>query len=68
MICEEALKKGGFKSRIVLQVHDELLLEVPVEEQEEITKLLKEKMMSAADLKVPLAVSIESGNSWYETK
>ena len=62
------LKKEQLKSRIVLQVHDELLVEVPKEECETIKVLLREEMQSAAELRVPLEVSVSEGLSWYETK
>ncbi len=62
------LKKEQLKSRIVLQVHDELLVEAPKEECETIKTLLREEMQSAADLRVPLEVSVSEGQSWYETK
>ncbi len=66
--CERALRDGGFRSRIVLQVHDELLLEVPFDEKDAVMQLIRETMSGAADLRVPLEVGIESGESWYETK
>ena len=53
---------------VVLQVHDELLLEVPTAECEAVKTLLVEQMQSAANLRVPLDVSVSVGNSWYETK
>ena len=62
------LKKEQLKSRIVLQVHDELLVEAPTEECETIKALLREEMQSAANLRVPLEVSVSEGRSWYETK
>ncbi len=62
------LKEEQLKSRIVLQVHDELLVEAPKEECETIKLLLREEMQSAADLRVPLEVSVSEGQSWYETK
>ena len=62
------LKERGLKSKIVLQIHDELLLEVLVEEIEEVAKLLKECMESAATLKVPLSVEVEEGKNWYQAK
>ena len=61
-------KKKKLQSRIVLQVHDELLLEVPIAECEAVKTLLVEQMQSAANLRVPLEVSVSVGNSWYETK
>ena len=62
------LKDEKLQSRIVLQVHDELLLEVPTAECEAVKTLLVEQMQSAANLRVPLEVSVSVGNSWYETK
>ena len=62
------LKIRGLKSRIVLQIHDELLLEVVLEEKEEVAKLLKECMESAYTLKVPLNVEVEEGKNWYQAK
>lgn len=62
------LKEEKLQSRIVLQVHDELLLEVPTAECEAVKTLLVEQMQSAANLRVPLEVSVSVGNSWYETK
>ena len=62
------LKQRGLKSKIVLQIHDELLLEVVLEEKEEVAKLLKESMESAATLKVPLLVEVEEGKNWYQAK
>ncbi len=59
-----ALKKKGLKAKILLQVHDELLLEVPVEETEEVKKTVAEEMMRAADLKVKLEVSVADGDNW----
>ena len=62
------LKKRKLKSRLILQVHDELIVETAKEELEEVSKLLKECMEKAVDLKVPLTVDVKSGESWYETK
>ncbi len=62
------LKKQELKSRIVLQVHDELLLEVPFDEEEQVKALVKEAMMGAARMAVPLEIEIQSGMSWFDTK
>ncbi len=62
------LKKEGLKARLILQVHDELLIECPPEEEERVNALLKECMESACPLRVPLTVEVHSGESWYETK
>ena len=66
--AEKALRESGSAARIVLQVHDELLLEVPVEEKEAVISLVRKAMGGAAQLRVPLEVSVEAGESWYETK
>lgn len=65
---DERLRKEGFQARIILQVHDELLLEVPEREVEAVRELLLDCMTHAADLKVRLEVSAEVGRNWYETK
>ncbi len=62
------LKERGLKSAIVLQVHDELLVEAPLEEADEVSAILKEKMESACSLAVPLVAELQRGSSWYETK
>jgi len=62
------LNKRGLKSRIVLQIHDELLVETCLDEKEEVAKLLKECMENAATLKVPLKVEVEEGKNWYQAK
>lgn len=63
----KALEDQNLKSRVVLQVHDELLLEVPEGEQDAVKKLLVEEMSSAAKLSVPLEVDVQEGASWFET-
>ena len=60
----EAIVEKGLSSRILLQVHDELIFEVPVNEVEVMEKLVREKMEGAVSLSVPLRVSIETGASW----
>lgn len=62
------MKAENLKSRIILQIHDELLVEAPLDEADEIKKILHEEMESAAKLSVPLKVDIEQGNSWYQAK
>lgn len=61
------LKNKGFKSKLILQVHDELIIEAYKNEVTEVVKLVRSKMESALALKVPLAVDLNIGNSWYET-
>lgn len=62
------LNKRKLKSRLILQVHDELIIEAHESEMEEVTKILKESMENAVELKVPLSLEVKSGVSWYETK
>ncbi len=64
----QELKKRNMKSKLILQVHDELLIETAKEEIEEVKSILKEKMQGAADLSVPLEVDMHQGNNWYEAK
>lgn len=62
------LKDANVKSRILLQVHDELVLEVVNEEIPKVTEILKEAMEHAADLSVPLVVDVNVGKNWAEAK
>ena len=62
------LKKRNLKSKIVLQVHDEMMLEVLPEEKEEIKTMMKDAMESAAKLDVPLLAEISEANNWYDCK
>ena len=62
----EELKRKELKSRIVLQVHDELLLEVPKEELEEVREILVSSMENALTLPVPFLVEAKTGNNWEE--
>ena len=64
----KALKEGGYRSRLILQVHDELLIETYLEEKEAVARILKENMEQAAKLSVPLDVDVHEGNSWLEAK
>ena len=56
----------GLEARVVLQVHDELLVEAPPSEVEKVGQILHEEMAGAADLLVPLEVEVEQGSNWYE--
>ena len=62
------LKKRNLKSKIVLQIHDELLIETELDEKEEVYQILRESMENAVQLRVPLKVEIEEGKSWYQAK
>ena len=65
---DRELRKRGLSSRIVLQIHDELLIETAENEVEEVKEILKEGMMHATDLSVPLEIDMHSGKNWYEAK
>lgn len=65
---EKALKDEGLRSRIVLQIHDELIVEAYEEEADAVERILVREMENAADLKVHLDVEAKRGYSWYETK
>jgi DNA polymerase-1 len=65
---DRMLKQQGFKSKLILQVHDELILEVQRDEIEQVRRLLKEQMEGAVELSVPMNVDINWGENWYEAK
>ncbi|MBQ6735662.1 MAG: DNA polymerase I [Lachnospiraceae bacterium] len=62
------LKRDGLKSQMILQIHDELLIEAPEAEREQVTALLAEEMEGAAKLSVPLTAEAHSGETWFECK
>ena len=62
------LQKRGLKAELILQVHDELILDVPIEEVEEVKILVKDKMENVCKLRVPLVVNVAVGKNWYEAK
>ena len=62
------IKEKDLKSKIVLQVHDEMMIEAPIEEKEQIKEIIKQSMESAAKLKVPLIADISEANNWYDCK
>lgn len=65
---ERRLRERGLASRLILQVHDELLIETKKEELSIVSEILEREMNEAASLLVPLIVDIHSGNNWYEAK
>ena len=62
------LKEEKLKSRIVLQIHDELLIETFDDEKDIVAKILKYEMENACILSIPLKVEVESGKNWYQAK
>ena len=62
------LNEQKLKSKIILQVHDELLIEAYLEEKEELEKLLKQEMENVIELKIPLKIDIEEGKNLYDAK
>lgn len=65
---DKALIQGGYKAKMLLQVHDEIVLEVPNDELEDVTNLVQSTMQSAVRLAVPLIAEAETGKTWYEAK
>ena len=64
----ERLHKENLKSRLILQVHDELLIETLAEEEELVRQILTEEMQHAAELSVTLEIDLHTGENWYEAK
>lgn len=62
------LKEGAFRSRLILQIHDELLIETVREEIPEVKEILEEEMIHACELAVPLIAEVKQGENWYEAK
>ena len=62
------LKDGGYKSKVILQVHDELVIEAEKSEIEDVKKILVSCMEGASKLLVPLKVEVAEGENWYEAK
>ncbi len=65
---DQRIKKELKKSRLLLQIHDELLVEAAVEETEQVKAILREEMTNAANLAVALEIDMHTGKSWYDTK
>ena len=65
---DRALKEAGYRGRLVLQIHDELIVDAPAEEAEGIQRLMEACMEQVADLKVKLIAEAATGQSWYDTK
>ncbi|MEZ5383108.1 MAG: DNA polymerase I [Microthrixaceae bacterium] len=65
---DAALEERGGTARLILQVHDEVVLEVPPAEEAEVTKVVEDAMVGAFDLRVPLAVNLAFGDTWADSK
>ena len=65
---DQALVAGGYQTKMLLQVHDEIVLQVPKEELPKIKQLVKETMESAIELAVPMEADENEGKTWYEAK
>lgn len=65
---ENRLKKENLNSKLILQVHDELIVESPENESQKVAKILREEMESAVNLKVPLVAEASIGKTWYDAK
>ena len=65
---KEELEKQNLKSKIVLQVHDEMMIEAPLEEAKKVKQIVKTEMESAAKLNVPLVADISEADNWYDCK
>lgn len=63
---DKILKQENLQARIILQVHDELILEVPDQEVEQVSQILQQGMESVVELNVPLIAEVSAGNSWAE--
>ncbi|WP_286697649.1 DNA polymerase, partial [Dermacoccus sp. UBA1591] len=65
---DEALRAANLRSRVLLQVHDELIVEVGAGERDEAERIVREQMGAAADLAVPLDVNVGTGRSWQDAE
>ena len=62
------LEKRGLESKIILQVHDEMMIEAPIKEAEQVKEIIKQEMENAINLKVPLIADVSEAENWYECK
>ena len=65
---QRALKEAGLQARLILQVHDELIVEAPEGEKEAVAQLLRQSMEGAAQLQAPLKADLSTGRDWHECK
>jgi DNA polymerase-1 len=66
--CDQAVKEAGLRSRMILQIHDELLFEGPAEEAEAVKRIATEQMGNAFEMDPPLAVDVGVGLDWLAAK
>ena len=64
----ERLKTEGLKSKLILQVHDELIIDTLISEKQKVAEIVKYEMEHAVELKVPLVAEVHEGKNWYEAK
>ncbi|MBR2023652.1 MAG: DNA polymerase I, partial [Clostridia bacterium] len=62
------LQEGNYKAKLVLQVHDELVINCPKDETEAVSNILKQEMENAIRLSVPLTVEVGVGKDWFDSK
>lgn len=65
---QKRLSDGGFKAKLIMQVHDELIIDCPKDEEKAVRELLKDSMQGVAKLRVPLIADVGSGENWLEAK
>lgn len=66
--ADKLLREAGSKAKLILQIHDELIIESPIDEAEEAKQILIKAMSEAAELSVPLSVDVGIGKSWFDAK
>ncbi len=66
--ADKMLKESGLQARLILQIHDELIIESPAEEAKEAEAILRKAMLEAAELNVPLGIDVGIGKSWFDAK
>ena len=64
----DRLKREGLRSKLIMQVHDELVIDALISEKEKVAEILKNEMEHAAELRVPLVAEVHEGKNWYEAK
>ena len=64
----ERLQSEGLKAKLILQIHDELIVEAPEEEKEKASKILHEEMENAVRLSVNMVADVKTGKTWYDAK